>query len=531
VSERDNDPATGRPGRPPGIAPAQAQQASAHDSPAVSDQHPSIRCWNIGRDAVGVVLLLLALAFPWNLYFGLGIANSSKPVLWLLILATLLSFGSVAATYAGPRRLSRPHVNPVLAGRLRLSLNTPYLLLVFAFVAFDAVQTIRYGGSINVPGGLGPGAWLGVAGSLLCAQPVITEATPDNGRFARWLVGARVVGYASIVGAALSFVFVLYWRVRYALPSSAGTAGFGKQNVAVIVTAVVYGVVAVIAIVVASSWIVQGGTPFRLVTVVLGASTLMAGLIVWILPIGREIDGFHGIAQNTSTAGVGFEGYAAWAAAAAILAPLTLFQAVSTRPTDRNRWLGAARKGLLLIVVWCAGSMVMRITDLLVAVNLDFPFSRYDSMTLAAFDLLTAVVAVWLRTNLVNLSLPVRLVWSVCGLLVVLAVARIVMGVVLAPRFLAPKYPAGMNSAVYGNNLAQQITSTFDVVLCGLALYVLAVATLAGRHRRRVMQSPRQTRVGGRPATRPTRPPRMHRPTEDATHQSPTDRPKIYRAP
>ena len=63
----------------------------------------------------------------------------------------------------------------------------------------------------------------------------------------------------------------------------------------------------------------------RLATVALGTSTLVAGIVVWVLPVGRDIDAFHGIAQNTSTAGVGFEGYLAWAAAAAIFAPRTLF--------------------------------------------------------------------------------------------------------------------------------------------------------------------------------------------------------------
>jgi hypothetical protein len=374
-----------------------------------------------------------------------------------------------------------------------------------------------------VPGGLGPGAWLGLAGSLLCAQPVITEVAADDGRFARWVVSARVVGYASIVAAVLSFVFVLYWRVRYALPDHAGTSGFSKQNVAVMVTAVVYGVVAVVAVIVASRWIFQDAKPSRLATVALGASTLVAGLIVWIVPIGREIDAFHGIAQNTSTAGVGFEGYAAWAAAAAILAPLALLQAVRTRPIDEGLWREAARKGLLLIAVWCAGSVVMRITDLLVAVNLHYPFSRYDSMALAAFDLFTAVVAVWLRVNLANLSLSGRLLSSMCGLLVALTVARIVVGIVLAPRFSVPKRPAGMNSAVYGNNLAQQITSTFDVVLCGMALGVLAAALVVGRRRRRMVQPPPPAQA--HPPARPTQRPRIHRPERVAL-----DRPKIYRS-
>jgi hypothetical protein len=473
-----------------------------------------VRRWNSARDVTGVVLLLLALVFPWNVYFGMRIPNSRTAILELLLLATALSLVSVGATYVGPVR-----ANPALAGRLRVSLNTPYLLLVFGFMVFDAVQTVRYGGSVNVPGGLGPGAWLGVAGSLMCAQPVLTELAPDDDRFGKWLVSARGVGYASIVAALLSFVFILYWRIRYALPSHAGTSGFGKQNVAVIVTAAVYGVVAVVAVIVASSWIIQEAKPFRLASVALGASTLVAGFIVWILPVGREIDGFHGIAQNTSTAGVGFEGYAAWAAAAAIVAPLTLLQAVRRRPIDEGLWREAARKWLLLITVWCAGSVVMRITDLLVAVNLHYPFSRYDSMALAAFDLFTAVVAVWLRLNLANLSLPIRLISSVCGLLIALTIARVVVGIVLAPRFSGPKRPAGMNSAVYGNNLAQQITSTFDVVLCGIALAVLVAAVIVGRRRRRMVQP-----LPHAPAALPAQPsqrPRIHRPV---------DRPQIYRS-
>jgi hypothetical protein len=517
VSETDNHPPTAPIGRPRQSAPTQARPVSTHEALPLPRNNPARR-WNVARDVTGVLLLLLALVFPWNLYFGMRIPNSSSAILELLLIVTALSLVSVAAPYVPPAR-----ANAVLAGRLRLTLNTPYLLLVFAFVMFDAVQTIRYGGSVKVPGGLGPGAWLGVAGSLLVAQPVLTERAPDDGGFARWLVSARVVGYGSIIGAVLSCVFIMYWRIRYALPGSAGTSGFGKQNVAVIVIAVVYGVVALVAVLVASSWIVQDAKPFRLATVALGASTLVAGLLVWILPVGREIDAFHGIAQNTSTAGVGFEGYAAWAAAAAILAPLAVLQAVRTRPIDEGLWREAAQKGLLLIAVWCTGSVVMRITDLLVAVNLHYPFSRYDSMALAAFDLFTAVVAFWLRVNLGSLSLSVRLLASVCGLLVALTVARIVVGVVLAPRFSAPKRPAGMNSAVYGNNLAQQITSTFDVVLCGIALGVLAAAVVVGRRRRRMAQAPPHPQP--RPPARPTQRPRIHRPERAAP-----DRPKIYRS-
>lgn len=337
------------------------------------------------RDLAAGALLIGALFFPWNLYFGFRIPDSSKTVFGLLLAVTSLSLASLAVTFAGRR------------SQLRLGLNVPYLLLVLAFVVFDAIQTIRLGGTVHVPGGVGPGGWLGITGALLSAQPALTGATTDEGSHSRWLRATQFLGYASMLGAALSTGFNLSWRVRYALEPAAGASGFGKQNLAVIDTAVVYGVVALAAVLVASRWLLRPTAAEALSTVALGGSTLIAGSIVWSLPIGREIDAFHGIAQNTSTAGVGYEGYLVWAAAAAMCAPLTLFRSPNAPPIDKAVWRAASRNGLLLIAVWCLGSVAMRLTDLVVAVLLNYPFSRYDSMALAAFDLATAVLAIWLR--------------------------------------------------------------------------------------------------------------------------------------
>ena len=52
--------------------------------------------------------------------------------------------------------------------------------------------------------------------------------------------------------------------------------------------------------------------------------------------------------------------------------------------------------------------------------------------------------------------------------------------VALAPRFAEAQISPTQNP-VYGNNLAQQITSTFDVALCGLALCILAAAIIIAR--------------------------------------------------
>src|ERR1700756_3514828 len=150
--------------------------------------------------------------------------------------------------------------------------------------------------------------------------------------------------------------------------------------------------------------------------------------------------------------------------------------------------------------------MVMRITDLVAPVALDYPFSRYDSMVLAAFDLATAVLAIWLRINLANDAVSARLISSLCGLVATLSVSRVVVGVALAPRFEEMPNAAAQNP-VYGNNLAQQITSTFDVALCLLALCILTAAVITGHLRlrrvRRQRRPPAHTRgapAGGHPS-------------------------------
>ena len=61
------------------------------------------------------------------------------------------------------------------------------------------------------------------------------------------------------------------------------------------------------------------------------------------------------------------------------------------------------------------------------------------------------------------------------GVLFVFTVANLAIGVVLAPRYAEPS-----PDAVYGNNLAQQITSTFDVVICLLSLTVLIAMLFTG---------------------------------------------------
>lgn len=488
---------------PTGPIRGQVQQAPAPRiirPHATGDAPPAAtgRPWRF--DLVAVALLVLAVFLPWNLYFGVGIPGSSGTLFAALVAVTALAV--VAVAVAGSWRSGGARFNPARATRIRLALSVPYLLLVAGFVVFDAYETVRFGGTVNVPGGVGPGAWAGIAGALLGAQGAPGGPAPAGDDSTGWQRCARVIGTLSMLAAALSFGFNLYWRGRYALQSGSSAAEFGKQNIAVIVTAVVYGVVALVAVLVASRWLLRGARASQLTTVALGASALAAGILVWFLPAGRDIDAFHGIAQNTSTAGVGFEGYLAWAAGAALFAPRALLGRRDTAPAEESAWRATTRNGLLLIAVWCVGSMAMRITDLVVGALLNYPFSRYDSVVLAAFDLATAVLTIWLRRRLAHLS--ARLVTSLCGLVATLGVARVIVGVELAPRFAdSPNSPA--LHPVYGNNLAQQITSVFDVTLCGLALGILAAAVVAGQLRgRRLARRAARRRAADANAAAPT---------------------------
>jgi hypothetical protein len=225
----------------------------------------------------------------------------------------------------------------------------------------------------------------------------------------------------------------------------------------------------------------SGAAVSRLATVLLGVSVLIGGALVWILPVGRDLDAFHGIAQNTSTAGVGFEGYLAWAAAAAIVGTTTVLGA----SVSGEHWRGAARKCLLLIAVWCGGSAVLRIIDLMSTSVLDLPAPPYNSTALMAFDLVVAVLAMWLFVNHNSGSATPRLVLPLLfGILFVLTVSRVVVGVALVPR-VQPLNASDINS-VYGNTLSQQITSTFDVALCVLALALLVIPLVAGARSGRI---------------------------------------------
>ncbi|WP_018603938.1 hypothetical protein [Mycobacterium sp. 155] len=424
------------------------------------------------RDGFAVGLLVLALVLPWNLEFGIGVPDSDVTTFVVLAVVTLLAVVAALAPHLGPLRLNATNPDVRRTGRIRLALSLAYLVMVIGFVAFHLVQTVHSGGTGAVPPGVGPGMLLGVAGALLAAQPPITSITIEDNKFRRWYAVARVIGFVSIALATLSVAFNLYWRLRYLFVTD---VAFGNHDVAVIVTTLLYGAEAMIALVIASRWLTERTAAARLATIAIGVSGAVAATVVWLLGIGRDIDAFHGIAENTSTAAVGYEGYLAWAAAAAIVAPTTLYAVLLIKPPTLGAYRGAAQKCLTLIAFWSFAAAALRIADYVIALSLDLPRALYDSVAMTVFSLVTGFIARWVHRQLGRGVVSATIAAAFSAVLFVFTVADVAIGVALAPRYAEPA-PA----AIYGNNLAQQITSTFDIVVCVLSLTVLTVMLLTG---------------------------------------------------
>lgn len=424
------------------------------------------------RDGLAVALLVLALLLPWNLEFGLGVPGSNGPLFVLVAVVTLLALFAALAPHVGPFRLTAAQPDVRRTSRIRLLLSVAYPVVAIGFVGYHLLQTLRGGGTGLVPPGVGPGLLVGIGGAMLAAQPPITSITIEDNGFRRWYAIARLLGWVSIGLATLSVAFNLYWRLRYLFVTN---GDFGGQDVAVIITTLLYGAEAMIALVIASRWLIEKSAAARLATTALGSSAALAATLVWLLPVGRDIDAFHGFAQNTSTAAVGYEGYLFWAAAAAIVAPTTLYAVFLIKPPTLGAYRSAAQKCMTLIAFWAFAAAVLRIVDYLIALSLDLPRALYDSVAMTAFNVITGFIARWLVRQLGKGEATPTVISAFSGVLFVFTVANLAIGVVLAPRYAEPS-----PDAVYGNNLAQQITSTFDVVVCLLSLAVLIAMLFTG---------------------------------------------------
>src|SRR3954462_7014110 len=99
----------------------------------------------------------------------------------------------------------------------------------------------------------------------------------------------------------------------------------------------------------------------------------------------------------------------------------------------------------------------------------------FDSVAMTAFNVIAGLIAWWVQRQLGRGEATPTVIAAFSGVLFVFTVANLAIGVALAPRYAEPP-----PDAIYGNNLAQQITSTFDVVVCLLSLTILVAMLFPG---------------------------------------------------
>ncbi|UXA20596.1 hypothetical protein KXD98_05535 [Mycobacterium sp. SMC-4] len=425
---------------------------------------------NAIRDIVALGLLVLGLLLPWNLRVGITIGIPGA-LLSLLVLATLLSLTGLALTHVGPLSTQTENADHTAVNRARLLLNVPYLVMATGYAIYAVVQSFATGSSVEVPPGIGPGAYLGLVGALLAAQPMYASAAkqPAPQRM-KWV---RIATAVLLALGAVAVVYTLYQRTRFVLPGL-GEPDIGAQNATVALTALLYAVVALLPLIIVARWIFAAAPGGSLAAVLIAASVLVAGTLVWMLPAGRELDAFHGISQSTSTAGVGYEGFLAWTVTAALVGTFVL--TASLRRAAFGEWTAALRKVLLLVAVWCGGTALMRISDVLTSAVLDLPTPPYNATALMAADLLVAVLALWIFVNTSTKTGMRPVLVILLGVVMVGLICRLVLGVALVPR-VRPFNPTDINE-VYGNTLAQQITGLFDVALSIAALTLVVAAVI-----------------------------------------------------
>jgi hypothetical protein len=135
-----------------------------------------------------------------------------------------------------------------------------------------------------------------------------------------------------------------------------------------------------------------------------------------------------------------------------------------------------------------------------------------------AFNVVTGCIAVWLQRQLAKGGLSSVVIAAFSGSLFVFTAAQLVIGVALAPRYAdpTPRSP----DAIYGNDLAQQITSMFDVVICVLSLAILVAVVVTG---------PLAGYLTRRRAPRKTAPTPAEPPTAVVPRPQQTTMPKIVR--
>ncbi|QIP37949.1 RDD family protein [Rhodococcus erythropolis] len=381
-----------------------------------------IRIGDYTRDGTAAVLLFVSFFLPWSATVAITRVGSSALVV-LLVLPTLLSLVSLSLPYVARLGMLGPNWNVGQIRVLRLVANGPLIATVVGLVVYDVIRGMfRFSESSSVftGNGVGAGAWFGLAGALLAAQPRAAEIRIDARTAPRWLALVKPLVFvawgSSVASALLALIYILVSASRYRYYD-------GPQTFESLIVLFVSSAVPIVVVGVAAVGLARRFASWRLTIAALGIALLAAGLLHSISE-GTSVELFH-----TATASP-YYGITFLIAAAAITFIPFGVASVGDGTHPGYAWLAAARNGMLLIAVWSFGVGFSQIAMAATQFGI-VPWG--DALVLAVLAILFGILAV---VGVRSLSLryssldprPSREVGlGVCVGLLVLMIARLVV--------------------------------------------------------------------------------------------------------
>jgi hypothetical protein len=147
------------------------------------------------RDVAALFCLFAALGMPWHIE-----AEYKGGEQWWVVIAVLLSVGSVAVPYVAKARVV-PAWGPTHFRLLKLGLNVPFLASVLAALIDELINVGELG-----EGGFGVGIAMGLAGCALAVQPRQADEEPGHADDPLWNNAARFTAVAAPAVAVLAFL-------------------------------------------------------------------------------------------------------------------------------------------------------------------------------------------------------------------------------------------------------------------------------------------------------------------------------------
>ncbi|MGB3362530.1 MAG: hypothetical protein WA972_06725, partial [Rhodococcus qingshengii] len=413
-----------------------------------------IRIGDYTRDGTAAALLFVSLFLPWSATVGIARVGSSALVL-LLVLPTLLSLASLLLPYVARLGMLGPNWNVGQIRVLRLVANGPLIATVVGLVVYDVIRGMfRFSesSSIFTGNGVGAGAWFGLAGALLAAQPRAAEIRIDPRTAPRWLALVKPLVFvawgSSVASALLALIYILVSVSRYRYYD-------GPQTFESLIVLFVSSAVPIVVVGVAAVGLARRFASWRLTIAALGIALLAAGLLHSISE-GTSVELFHTVTASP------YYGITFLIAAAAITFIPFGVASVGDGTHPGYVWLAAARNGMLLIAVWSFGVGFSQIAMAATQFGI-VPWG--DALVLAVFAILFGILAV---VGVRSLSLryfsldprPSREVGlGVCLGLLVLMIARLVV-------------QSAMYGEIYYSAWIFDLAMAMLVVLVALALTV-----------------------------------------------------------